>query len=147
MGQMNHLGSALQYIATARNQAMRAISDATGVAPSTLSRVIQGVRLEPQNLRALCTRLPVPADGLDILIAHLRDEIDRAGRLQTEIRIDADTHDHEEDIRLLARECQRDRELAAILHDLATLVRRHRRDDARQHSHAAEDLTPYPSPE
>lgn len=144
---MNHVGSALQYLATARKTTYARLAENTGVSPSTLSGTLRGSRLEPQNLRALCTRLPVPADGLDILIAHLRDEIDRAGRLQTEIRIDADTHDHEEDIRLLARECQRDRELAAILHDLATLVRRHRRDDARQHSHAAEDSTPYPSPE
>lgn len=138
---MPYITHALQSVLTQRGLSTEGLAELCGVAQSTISRTMHGRRVHTDTLRALCTQLPEDADGLDILIAHLRDEIDRAGRLQTEIRIEADAHDHEEDIRLLASESQVDADLRAILHDLARLVRRGR--IRLPEKKVAEDPTPY----
>lgn len=58
-----------------------------------------------------------------LLLAHLRDEIDRAGRSQLEVLIEAGALNAEDDIALLEAQSRHDVELKAIIHDLAQLVR------------------------
>lgn len=120
---MTHIQTALNYVCTRRGTTVTALAAAAGLYQSTLSRAMSGTRLDPDSLRKLCTRSQ-PADGLEILMGHLRDEIDRAGRLQTEIRIQADTADTPDDLRLLASECKHDETLRHLLHDIADLIRR-----------------------
>ncbi len=63
----------------------------SGLSQSTFSQILgRGDRPRAATLRVICTSLPNPRDGLDILIAHLRDEVDRAGRLQSEVAIAVD---------------------------------------------------------
>src|SRR5690606_10637922 len=95
-------------------------------------------RPDPETLKSLCTKLPDASDGLHLLVAHLRDEIGRAGRRQSEIAIEAS--DVDDDIRLLLDEAAIDDDIRTLLHDLATLVRKQRRSD---YLAAAEDPTEY----
>jgi transcriptional regulator with XRE-family HTH domain len=52
-------------------------------------------RPDPPTLRALCTCWPDRTAGLRVLIAHLEDEITRAGRGRSEIDITESDADHD----------------------------------------------------
>jgi transcriptional regulator with XRE-family HTH domain len=141
---MNHIGQTITNILAARGISISEAARTCGIGQSTLSRTISGRRVDVSTLTCICTGLADPRDGLEILVAHLRDEVDRAGRLQTEVRIESDSCSPEEDIRLLAAEAQSDPDLKALLHDLAVLVRKHDQKIYSQrfefpHSKAAED--------
>lgn len=117
-----HLAHAL--LALAGSKSASAVAKQAAISPSTLSKLIStDRRIDEDTLRKLCSMLPNPKAGLELLFAHLRDEVDRAGRLQTEINITADEATYDDDIRLLATESPNDGDLRAILHDLAQLVR------------------------
>ena len=84
-----------------------------------------------------------------MLLAHLRDEVERAGRSQTEIEVKANGVDSADDILLLEDQARNDKELGAILHDLAEMVRAFRRKLAAANLEpvaelmVAEDQAPY----
>lgn len=119
-----HVAHAL--LAVTSDSSVRSLAAACGISPSTLSKTIsEGRRLDEATLRKLC----VQRKGLHLLLAHLRDEIDRAGRLQTEVRIEADGVQVDDDLRLLVEASQQDESLAAILHELATMARRVQRNE------------------
>lgn len=119
----SHLSHALLALIDRRGSSATALAAIAGIHQVTVSRACAGERLSVDSLRALCTKQLNPRDGLDLLLAHLRDEVERAGRHQTEVNISADTTTHEDDIRLLETQARDDSELRAILHDLAELVR------------------------
>ena len=112
----------------------------TGVSAPTINRLNQH-RISPESLRALCTRTPAPY-ALEILIAHLRDEIERAGRLQSEGQIEA-ANVRADDLTLLAIEAQSNPDLRDMLHDLANLVRRYQRHQTETELMVAEPQAPY----
>lgn len=100
-----------------------AYANARDIPPSTLNRLLnQQQRVDPETLKTLCTHHD--KNGIEILIAHLRDEIDRSGRLQSEIQIDA-AAPTDDDWTLLQRESQTNHDLRAIVADMARLIRRH----------------------
>jgi transcriptional regulator with XRE-family HTH domain len=119
-----NLAHALLALRDRRDLTLSAIAETSGLDQGSLSKLIgRARRPDVDTLCALCTKQPNPRDGLDLLLAHLRDEVERAGRHQTEVKISADTTTHEDDIRLLETQARDDSELRAILHDLAELVR------------------------
>jgi hypothetical protein len=104
-----------------------------GIAQNVLSTYISGRRYpDDSGLRALCTRWPDPRGGLRILIAHLHDRINAAGRPG---EVDVSPRDHtalpvrhqvEADLATLRSEAYRTDydDVRALLHDLADLIRR-----------------------
>lgn len=131
----SHLSHALLALIDRHKSSATALAAIAGIHQVTVSRACSGERLSVESLKALCTKQPNPRDGLELLLAHLRDEVDRAGRHQTEVKIDADTATPDSDIRLLEAQAREDKELRAILHDLAQLVRAmHRKLAARPYA-------------
>lgn len=127
----SHLSHALNALVSRRGTTLTELADQAGLSQGTLSRLAsRDQRPDMPSLRAICTQIPELSDGLDLLLAHLRDEVERAGRLQTEVTIMADGQDTPDDIRLLVEQCQSDDEMRAILHDLAQLVRAIRRKNS-----------------
>lgn len=129
------------------------IAQATGIAQSSLSRLIaENRRPDVDTLRALCVKSPCDEAGkLDLLLAHLRDEVDRAGRLQTDVRISRGERPTD-DLAILADELQDEyargsSELRDLLHGLAGLCLAHRqRYDPYEQKHplnqkAAEEIS------
>lgn len=103
---------------------MRAIAAMCAISPSTLSKLIStDRRIDEKTLRKLCDRKNKFEGSLHVLLAHLRDEIDRAGRSQLEVKITSQVMDADDDIALLESHSRDDIELKAIIHDLAQLVR------------------------
>ena len=126
-----HLSHAL--LAATSDTSVRALATECGISPSTLSRLISDDRrVDEETLRKLCHANPREAAGLRLLIAHLRDEIERAGRKQTEIKISTPgASADDDDILLLQEDIRTDRNLRAIIHDLAQMARAIRRKKAR----------------
>ncbi len=124
-------------LAAADSSSVRALAAACSLSPSTLSKLVStDRRIDPETLRALCTRT-APHVGLAILLEHLRDEVERAGRAQTEVAINATGKSADDDLAILASELVIERqrggtELRSVLHDLANLVRNYRRATSQQ---------------
>ncbi len=123
----SHLSHALVALLDRRGTTATALAAEIGVHQTTVSRACTGERLSVDSLRALCHGQRNAQDGLDLLLAHLRDEVERAGRLQTEITIEVDHHQVDSDVRLLEEQSRHDEDLKAILSDLARMVRSIRR--------------------
>lgn len=81
--------------------------------------------MEAKSLRALCTSQPDPRDNLDLLVAHLRDEIERAGHSTHEVEVNASASRLDDDLRILLEEATHDEQLAGMLRQLAAFVRTH----------------------
>lgn len=122
---LSHLGRAVQFICSAKKTTAMEIANNAGLHSTLLSRTCNGSRLEARSLRALCTSQPDPRDNTDLLIAHLRDEIERAGHSTHEIDIRADTSRLDDELQLLLEEAKHDAQLAGILRQLAAFVRTH----------------------
>lgn len=120
---LSYFGRAVSALCSLRNTTASAIAAQAGLSHVNLSRACNGTRMEAKTLRAIVTGQPDRRDGLDLLIGHLRDEIDRAGVTEHEVTISADGRLVEADFRLLAEEAARDPQLAALLRDMAALVR------------------------
>jgi hypothetical protein len=109
------------------------LAPSLGLDQGVLSNYISGRRYpDDAGLRALCTRWPDPRGGLRILIAHLHDRINAAGRPG---EVDVSPRDHtalpvrhqvESDLATLRTEAYRADydDVRALLHDLAELIRR-----------------------
>ena len=120
----SHLSHSLSALLERKKLTATALAAIAGIHQTTVSRACSGERLSVESLRALCTKQNDLKDGVQLLIAHLRDEVDRSGRLQSEIVIKADGISQEhDDIRILEEHSKKDENLAAIIHDLAQLTR------------------------
>ena len=125
----SHFGSSILYHLNKHERSQSGLADTTGVTQSSLSRLIAGTqRPEISTLRALCTCWPDPQTNLRVLIEHLRDEMVRAGH-SAEGEIDFRPLDHGQDkidrtLATLTAAARTDADVAAILADLAHLVRR-----------------------
>lgn len=120
-----HLGRAVAFISGTKHRTAREIAECAGLHHTLLSRACNGSRLETRSLHALCTSQPHPRDNLDLLIAHLRDEIERAGHSTSEIEIVADEARVDDDLRILLEEARNDEQLRGMLRQLAGFVRSH----------------------
>jgi len=101
-----------------------------GLNQSTVSRACSSEprRIDIPTLRALCSGQLNQRDGLELLLAHLRDEVERAGRTQTEVSIVAAAVSPDDDIAVLAAEMRDgNAELIALIRDMAQLARMIRR--------------------
>jgi hypothetical protein len=145
----SHLGRAVAFICGKNKCTARFIAECAGLHHTMLSRASHGGRLEAKSLRALCTSQPDPRDNLDLLVAHLRDEIERAGHSTHEIEINADTARIDDDLRCLLEEAKSDDQLAGMLRQLAAFVRTHPLQPENDltllqpEAHAAEDQSPW----
>lgn len=115
-----HITATIRAILEREEKPESWLATLVGISAPTINRLTQH-RVSPESLRALCTRTP-SYYGLEILIAHLRDEIDRSGRLQTEIKIDA-AASMADDFTLLQIEAQTNSDLADVLHSMACMIR------------------------
>lgn len=123
---LSHLGKTLAALMSKTGETTSAIAARAQVTQPTISRLADAARrIDVETLRSLCATQMDPRDGLEILIAHLRDEIDRSGRLQTEIQINADERTTEADIRLLAEASLHDPQLRGLLAQMADFLRSH----------------------
>jgi len=120
---LSHLGRAVLHICEIRQTTAQKIARHAGLHHTMLSRAGNGGRLEAKSLRALCTSQPDARDGVELLLGHLRDEIERSGVGLSEIKISADDRVLEGDIRQLAEEAKVDAQLREVLRQLAVLVR------------------------
>lgn len=119
----SNLARTVDALCIAKSTTAYAIAAAAGISHATLSRACAGRRLEERTLRALCTSQGDPKDGLDLLVAHLRDEVMRAGRLAHEVSVNSDSRTLEPDLRLLAIQAEKDETLRGLIADLAALCR------------------------
>ena len=120
--ELTHITTTIRAILAREDESESWLAGLTGVSPPTINRLTQH-RVSPETLRALCTRAPKNY-GVEILISHLRDEIDRSGRLQSEVQIES-VLASPDDLSLLASEAQTNPDLQAMIHDMANLIRRH----------------------
>ena len=128
---MSHLATAFAAFIAASKKPARDFAQAIGIGQATISRVASGERPAVDTLHAMCTKWPDQRATLGLLVAHLRDEIDRAGRDQTEITVEADGFE-EADIQLLARVAKDDPDLKAILHHFAQMIRGHKKPNVHK---------------
>ena len=102
----SHLSQSINALVSTRGITLAELASNIGLSQSALSKLAgYSRRPDAQSLKALCTQLPEARDGIDLLTAHLRDEIERAGRLQSEINIVADKREAPVDIRLIEARC------------------------------------------
>lgn len=120
-----HLAKSLAAFIATENVTGGNFARICGLHPATVSRLNAGERPALETLKAICTRYPNKTGVLGLLVAHLRDEIERAGRSQAEIEVSVNRL-ADDDIHTLADCAREDADLAAILHDLAQLARRMR---------------------
>jgi hypothetical protein len=118
-----HITNTLRAIIARSGKTDRWLAQVTGVSAPTLGRLDKH-RVSPETLCALCTKIPNPAEGLELLIAHLRDEIERAGRLQSEVTIEAVGAASSDDVALFLHEAQTNEHLRGIIADFAGAIRR-----------------------
>ncbi len=114
-----HLAAAL--LAVTHDSSVKALAERAGVAQSTLSRMVtKGTRAEPDTLEMICAQLS-PLQAREILVAHVRDEITRAGF--TALDLDLITPDDPgADLNLLARVSD-EPEFKAMIGELARFAR------------------------
>lgn len=128
---MNPTRLSLAILAATNSETVRALAKRCGLSPSTVSKLISKPRrVEPDTLRALCTRAKGD-EGLKFLLAHIHDEIERAGRSEEELVISRRAPDSDDDLQLLADELAQEKardgdELRAVVQDLAKMVRSYR---------------------
>lgn len=139
----SHLGRAVGFICSQRGTTQTQIASNAGLSQVVLSRACSGTRPETKTLRALCTSQPDARDNVDLLIAHLRDEIERAGHSTHEIEISADHSRIDDDLRTLMEAAVEDEQLRGMLRQLASFVRSHPLQPEGALDLAAEEPAPY----
>jgi transcriptional regulator with XRE-family HTH domain len=124
-----YLGNSLLYHLGKHEWTQAALAERAAVTQSSLSRLISArQRPETSTLRALCTCWPDPGSNLRVLIEHLRDEMVRGGH-RGEGELEFRPHAPgaaalERDLALVCETASLDDDVAALLHDLAVLLRR-----------------------
>lgn len=122
----------------------------SGLAQSTIARIIgEERRPDIHTLEALCNAWNDAPYELGLLCEHLRDEITRAGKRESDVLLhpkDAPRPNHEQldaDIEVIRSEAIQHRDMHNLIADMAAIVRRHR---SRHHLDiAADDRPEYPA--
>lgn len=103
-----------------------AFAQRCSISHSTISRFVQGRDPTPELLAHLCTKWNDPKHGLELLRAHLVDEIERSGRgiAEVQIALKAGPSDAALDraLEILVQQSQQDLELRGTLIHLAGMV-------------------------
>ena len=121
-----YLGRTLSALLNMAGKTQAELADAIGVRRPTVTALINdGTRPHPNNLGAICSWWSDPNHGTECLIAHLRDEISRAGMKQTMVSIQPTVTIPANTIEALKDAYARDATLRALLDDLAALVSAH----------------------
>lgn len=99
------------------------------ISHSTITRFVQGREPSADLLRLLCTSWDDPRHGLEVLRAHLLDEIERSGRRSSEFAISFTHGDPDEQfahaLEVLDAQSRIDADLRATLVQLARMIERH----------------------
>jgi transcriptional regulator with XRE-family HTH domain len=120
-----------------------------GLTHPTVTRLIKGRRPSPEILEAICNAFGDPVLEIGILCDHLRDEIKRAGKLTTDIELlpsgscpknGLTQLDHDLDT---LRSDSDHEDMRDLIHDLAEMVRRHRRQSSTKLMMVAESKPTY----
>lgn len=116
------------------------IAEACNLSQASISAIISSpVRVAPESLRAITHCWPTPEANVRVLIAHLRDEIHRAGH-DPENALDIKMRNGRPEKTAAARDLDvlrdhiSDADVAALIHDLAVLIKR---ADKHDRAHAA----------
>lgn len=120
---ITHIGRSVAAICSAKNTTAQEIAARAGLSHVVLSRAANGTRMESKTLRALVSSQPDRRDGLDLLVGHLRDEVERAGATGFDVIIQRDGREVSAELRLLAEECEVDHHLRELLHEMAAIVK------------------------
>jgi transcriptional regulator with XRE-family HTH domain len=129
----SHLSQALLAYIAREKISGSSLARLVGLDQSTISRACSGQRLAPDTLKALGTSLGRPRDEKLLILAHLHDEIERAGRRPEEFEISSDEGILDTDFSLLVSQAARDPDLAAIIEDLAKMTRSYMRKSGNYH--------------
>jgi transcriptional regulator with XRE-family HTH domain len=86
MKKQNQLGIRLAEIMRRDSLRQDELGERLKLSQGAISGLLRTVRPTPKNLKSICTRLAAD-DGLDVLIGHLHDEIEGAGRSHSELSI------------------------------------------------------------
>ncbi len=121
----SHLGNAIVELSRKKETTLTHIAEISGIKQNTLSRTVNGIRPEAKTLNALCSPNAHGDDGKDLLIAHLRDEVEIAGRHSAEFIIKRQDKPVSETVRILSAEATADNHLRSLLNDLAAMCLRH----------------------
>lgn len=141
-----YIGRVLGYEMQRAGLTQSALADHAAVPQSTISQIIgTDVRIAPLSLNALTHCWPTPEANGRVLIAHLRDEIHRAGH-DPENALDIRwpsghraTTMAERSMEVIRRHIA-DPEIAAFIHSIAVLLRRAEKYEKR----ASKEITPHP---
>lgn len=132
MKKIRHMGAALSNLISIKETNQSALALKAKISQPAINRLIQGTRPEVDTLAAICHVWDDenPADGITLLIEHLRDEIERANYNHETINIaprdGSDKYDKLVDTLITAARI--DPDIRALLQDLATLITRSKLD-------------------
>lgn len=125
-----YIGRVLSYEMQRMGMTQSALSDRASVPQPTISQIIAtDVRIAPTSLAALTHCWPTPEANGRVLIAHLRDEINRAGH-DAENAVEIRWPNGDKATTMAARSLAviqshlADPDVAALIHDLAKVLRR-----------------------
>ena len=126
----SYIGRAIGYEIQSAGVTQTAIAKTMKIPQPTLNQIMCGVvRISPASLATVTHCWPTPPANGRVLIAHLRDEIRRAGH-DPETALDirwpdgrAATTRADRDMEVL-RSHMADHDVAALIHELATVLRR-----------------------
>ena len=122
-----YLGRSINYALNRISITQQQLADRSNLLQPTIARIIsKGIRATPESLNAL-THCWDPITNMRICVAHLRDEIERMGHDNTlidmKIKGTSATNGEEDDIEVIKSHIADDQNLAALIHDLALLIK------------------------
>jgi transcriptional regulator with XRE-family HTH domain len=125
----SHLSLAIAYERSTNRLTQESLAASLGIAQSTVAQYTSGRRSpDDEGLRRLCTLWPDARGGLRLLLAHLQDRIEIAGRAgEVECHASespAAAHDIESAMAIIRAEASRYEDVRQLLLDLAALIRR-----------------------
>lgn len=126
------IGKAVLRELDARNITQVQLAARAGIHHTVITKLIAGRRPSPETLRAICNSWEDAELELGLLCEHLRDEIDRAGKLQDEIDVQPsgvvhkNPDDLDKDLDIIRQEAMEHHDVYDLLHDLAGMIRRNR---------------------
>jgi DNA-binding XRE family transcriptional regulator len=120
-----YLGRTLCALLDIAEKTQTELAHDIGVRRPTINAIInEGTRPHPKNLGSICKWWKNETHGTECLVAHLRDEIYRAGLPQQQVTIQAANGGTRETIASLASVYEADEVWRCLLDDLATMVER-----------------------
>lgn len=128
-----HLANALLKHLERSELTQAQLAELAKVSQSTIARMISSHRRpDVDTLKALCNCWDDSHVEIGLLCEHLRDEIDRAGKLQESVdvkpsgRAVTEIGQVDRDLDLLREEAKEHGDARELLHELAQIIRRHR---------------------